>query len=118
MTVSGKPNAAPGRVARAGMVLRDSISWPDAVQIARAAEEMDYRALFVPEITGRDAFATLTGFADATSRLSLGTGVVTMRARGPGTPALAPAPGQDTSGGRVGGGVCSGPPPGTAGARW
>ncbi len=100
MTGQGKRDGESARTARAGVVLRDPIPWPEAVQIVQAAEEMDYRALFVPEITGREAFATLTGFAGATSTLALGTGVVTMWARSPVTTAMAAATVQDVSGGR------------------
>jgi alkanesulfonate monooxygenase SsuD/methylene tetrahydromethanopterin reductase-like flavin-dependent oxidoreductase (luciferase family) len=108
MTGSGKPDQGSVRGARAGVVLRDPIPWAEAVQIAQAAEEMGYRALFVPEITGREAFATLTGFAGATTTLWLGTGLVTMRARNPVTTAMAAATVQDISEGRLILGVGSG----------
>ena len=48
---------------RTGLALRDPIAWHDFLQVARAAEETSYEAVFVPEIAGREAFATLAALA-------------------------------------------------------
>jgi alkanesulfonate monooxygenase SsuD/methylene tetrahydromethanopterin reductase-like flavin-dependent oxidoreductase (luciferase family) len=102
-----------------GIVLRDALRWDEERQIVETAEETGYRAVFVPEIDGREAFATLTGFAGATSRILLGTGVVTVWTRNPTTAAMAAATVQDLSGGRailgIGAGSPTGPGAGTVG---
>ncbi|HEY3209683.1 MAG TPA: LLM class flavin-dependent oxidoreductase [Actinomycetota bacterium] len=91
-------NTASGRT---GIVLRDPLPWHDLVEVVEAAEDTGYEAVFVPEIAGREAFSTLTGFAMTTSRLALGTGVVTIPSRSPATTAMAAATIQDLSGGRM-----------------
>ncbi|MGH2556107.1 MAG: LLM class flavin-dependent oxidoreductase, partial [Actinomycetota bacterium] len=65
------------------------------------AEDTGYEAVFVPEISGREAFSTLAGFATATTRIGLGTGVVTIPSRSPVTSAMAAATVHDLSGGRA-----------------
>jgi alkanesulfonate monooxygenase SsuD/methylene tetrahydromethanopterin reductase-like flavin-dependent oxidoreductase (luciferase family) len=71
------------------------------VEIVQAAEDTGYEAVFVPEIAGREAFSTLTGFALATSTISLGTGVVTIPSRSPVATAMGAATVHDLSGGRM-----------------
>lgn len=88
----------PGRT---GVVLRDPLPWPELRQVVETAEDTGYAAAFVPEITAREAFVTLAGFAAVTSRMHLGTGVVTLDARSAGTTAMAAASLQDLSGGRA-----------------
>jgi alkanesulfonate monooxygenase SsuD/methylene tetrahydromethanopterin reductase-like flavin-dependent oxidoreductase (luciferase family) len=96
------------------MVLRDPLPWTQCLQVVRTAEDTGYEAVFVPEIQAREAFATLSGFAGATSRMKLGTGVVSVWARAPATTAMGAATVQELSGGRVllGLGWGSGPPEG------
>lgn len=109
--------AGPG----VGVVLRDPLPWDEVRQIAGTAEEVGYRALFVPEITGREAFVTLAGLAGVAPALRLGTGVVTMWSRGPATTAMAAATVHELSGGRMVLGLGAGiPPEGSreALARW
>src|SRR6266496_2633952 len=84
-------------VGRTGVVLRDPLPWHDLVETVEAAEETGYEAVFVPEIAGREAFSTLAGFALATSRIILGTGVVTIPSRSPVTTAMAAATVHDLS---------------------
>jgi alkanesulfonate monooxygenase SsuD/methylene tetrahydromethanopterin reductase-like flavin-dependent oxidoreductase (luciferase family) len=84
-----------------GFVIRDPLPWRDCLQLVESAEETGYTGVFVPEISAREAFSTLTGFAAATTSILLGTGVVTMRARSPVTTAMAAATLQEISGGRV-----------------
>ncbi len=95
-----------------GIVLRDALPWDEQRQIVETAEDTGYRAVFVPEIDGREAFSTLTGFAAATSRILLGTGVITVWTRHPTTAAMAAATVQDVSGGRAVLGVGAGSPTG------
>src|SRR6266511_5000453 len=88
-------------VGRTGVVLRDPLPWHDLVEVVEAAEDTGYEAVFVPEITGREAFSTLAGFAMTTSRLALGTGVVTVPSRSPATTAMAAATVHEISVGRM-----------------
>jgi len=104
-------------IGRVGVVLRDPFPWLDAVGIVSAAEASGYEAVFVPEIDAREAFATLTGFAAATSRVRLGTGVVTVQSRTPTVTAMAAATVHDVSGGRCVVGIGSGTGKGAAGLR-
>jgi alkanesulfonate monooxygenase SsuD/methylene tetrahydromethanopterin reductase-like flavin-dependent oxidoreductase (luciferase family) len=84
-----------------GFALRDPLSWEDLSAIARAAETSGYAALFLPEITGRDALVTLGGLAGETRDLLLGTGVLPMRSRTPLLLAMAAATVHERSGGRL-----------------
>lgn len=97
-----------------GIVLRDALPWHDALQVVRTAEETGYAAVFVPEIETREAFGSLAGFAAATGRVRLGTGVVTVYARSPVTAAMGAATVNQASGGRfilgIGAGSPNGPP--------
>jgi alkanesulfonate monooxygenase SsuD/methylene tetrahydromethanopterin reductase-like flavin-dependent oxidoreductase (luciferase family) len=88
----------PGRV---GVVLRDPLPWEDLVQVVETAEETGYQAVFVPEIAGREAFGTLAGLAGSTSRVRLGTGVVTVTSRSPIAAAMGAATIHDLSAGRM-----------------
>jgi 5,10-methylenetetrahydromethanopterin reductase len=99
--VEGGEGRSSGPSPRIGLVLRDPLPWSQCLQVVRAAEETGYEATFVPEIAGREAFATLAGFAMGTSRIRLGTGVVTVEARSPLATAMGAATVQDLSGGRM-----------------
>jgi alkanesulfonate monooxygenase SsuD/methylene tetrahydromethanopterin reductase-like flavin-dependent oxidoreductase (luciferase family) len=102
---------------REGVVLRDPLPWHDLLQVARAAEETGYEAMFVPEVSAREAFTTLAGVALGTSRIKLGTGVVTVEARTEATTAMAAATVQDLSGGRLILGIGAGGVSSARGAR-
>ena len=93
-----------------GLALREPFAWHDFVQVVRTAEDAGYDALFVPEIAGREAFASLAGVATSTQRLLLGTGVVPIHARRMETTAMAAATVQELSSGRLVLGVGAGPP--------
>lgn len=94
-----------------GVVLRDPLPWEEAVEIVQTAETAGYDAVFVPEIDAREAFSTLAGFAGATERMRVGTGVVTIWSRSPRITAMAAATVHDLSGGRMILGIGSGSPP-------
>src|SRR5262245_429415 len=101
--------------ARTGLVLRDPFPWPQFREIVETAEDTGYESLFVPEISGREAFATLAAAAAITSRIRLGTGVITMWSRRPSVAAMGAATLQEVSGGRAILGIGAGTPPaGTA----
>jgi alkanesulfonate monooxygenase SsuD/methylene tetrahydromethanopterin reductase-like flavin-dependent oxidoreductase (luciferase family) len=97
----------PGRV---GIVLRDPLPWEQSLQVVETAEETGYEAVFVPEIAARESFATLTGFVGSTSRIGLGTGLVTIGSRDMATTAMAAATVQDLSEGRMVLGLGTGDP--------
>ena len=100
-----------------GVVLRDGLAWPELLQVVRTAEDTGYGAVFIPEISGREAFSTLAGFAAATDSLRLGTGVVTVWSRAATTTARGAATIQEQSGGRLILGLGAGTPAGPAGPR-
>jgi alkanesulfonate monooxygenase SsuD/methylene tetrahydromethanopterin reductase-like flavin-dependent oxidoreductase (luciferase family) len=111
MTIPGDSKTGEGpTIGRTGLVLRDPLPWRDLVEVVEAAEDTGYEAVFVPEIAGREAFSTLTGFAMTTTRMALGTGVVTIPSRNPATTAMAAATVHDLSGGRMILGIGTGDP--------
>ncbi len=81
--------------------LRDPLPWPRFSGIVRDGEAAGYRAVFLPEITGRDALAALVGLAGETQRLMLGTGIVPMTSRLARLTAMGAATVQERSGGRM-----------------
>ena len=89
--------------------LRDPWPWADFAGLAKGGEAQGYRAVFLPEIQGRDAFASLTALAGETSTLLLGTGIVRMDARSPQLTAMAAATLQERSAGRGIIGIGTGP---------
>ena len=60
-------------------------SLDDAIARVRLAEELGYDAAYVTHIAGRDSLTVLAGYAAATSRIGLGTGVVPIYTRTPAT---------------------------------
>jgi alkanesulfonate monooxygenase SsuD/methylene tetrahydromethanopterin reductase-like flavin-dependent oxidoreductase (luciferase family) len=88
----------PGATAFA---VRDPLPWADLSGIVRAAETSGYGAVFLPEITGRDALVTLGALAGETRDLRLGAGVVPMRSRTELLLAMAAATVHERSGGRL-----------------
>ena len=91
------------------MALRDPLPWDRFAELARHAESLGYRAVFLPEIAGRDAFAALTALAGETSSLLLGTGIVPMTSRVPRLTAMGAATVNERSGGRAILGIGTGP---------
>ena len=93
----------PGHRQPSGLAfaIRDPLPWNDLVGIVRAAENAGYRALFLPEISGRDALVTLGALARDTHDLLLGTGVLPMRSRTPLLTAMGSATVDERSGGRL-----------------
>lgn len=85
---------------RTGVALRDPLPWREFLHIAQTAESTGYEAVLVPEIAGREAFATHAALAVTTSVIRLGSGVVTVQARRALTTAMAAATVQELSGGR------------------
>jgi 5,10-methylenetetrahydromethanopterin reductase len=95
---------------RTGVALREALAWHDLLQVVDTAEETGYEIVLVPEIRGRrEAFATLAGFAAATSRIRLAPGVLPMTSRPPTLAAMGAATVHEASGGRFVLGVGAGP---------
>jgi hypothetical protein len=85
---------------RTAVAIRDPLPWHQLVLTAELAERSGYEALFVPEIMGREAFATLGGLARATHRLRLATGVLPVTSRSRDLLAMGAATVQELSLGR------------------
>src|SRR5439155_12154677 len=81
MTISG--GGSDQQAGRTGLALRDPLPWTQLRHVVETAEDTGYEAVFVPEIAGRESFSTLAAFAEVTSRMMLGTGVVSVRSRSP-----------------------------------
>jgi alkanesulfonate monooxygenase SsuD/methylene tetrahydromethanopterin reductase-like flavin-dependent oxidoreductase (luciferase family) len=92
-----------------GFALRDPLDWGSFASIVSTAEALGYRALFLPEISGRDAVTTLGQLAGESSTLRLGTGVLPMTSRSPMLTAMGAATVHERSGGRFILGLGSGP---------
>jgi alkanesulfonate monooxygenase SsuD/methylene tetrahydromethanopterin reductase-like flavin-dependent oxidoreductase (luciferase family) len=93
--------AAERQLTGTAFALRDPIPWPDFAGLVREGEKLGYRAVFLPEIAGRDAIAALMGLAGETQQLMLGTGIVPMMSRQVRLTAMGAATVQDRSGGRM-----------------
>lgn len=92
-----------------GVALRDPFRWDELAGLARDAESLGYRALFMPEIASRDTLAALTGLAGETTSILLGPGVVPLPSRSPQLLAMAAATVAERSGGRLVLGLGTGP---------
>ena len=81
--------------------LRDPLPWEAFERVVRSGERLGYRAVFLPEISGRDAFAALMGLAGRTDALLLGTGIVPMTSRPARLSAMGAVTVQERSSGRM-----------------
>ena len=84
-----------------GFALRDALPWAGLAAVVSQGEGMGYRAVFLPEIAGRDALVTLGALAGETSELLLGTGVLPMDSRTPILTAMGAATVHERAGGRL-----------------
>ena len=71
-----------------------------AVERVRLAEELGYESAYVTHIAGREPFIVLSAYAQATSRIRLGTGVTPIYTRTPANMAQTAATLDELSGGR------------------
>ena len=76
-------------------------SFADAIERVQLAEDLGYESAYVTHINGRESLTVLTAYAQATSRIRVGTGVVPIYTRTPATMAQTAATIADMSGGRV-----------------
>jgi alkanesulfonate monooxygenase SsuD/methylene tetrahydromethanopterin reductase-like flavin-dependent oxidoreductase (luciferase family) len=79
---------------------REVLPLEDLVHSVHAAERGGYEAVFVPEITAREAFSTLTLLATRAEHIRLATGVIRIDRRDLRTTALAAATVQEAARGR------------------
>jgi len=84
-----------------GFALRDPLPWETYSGVVREAEAAGYRALFLPEIAGRDALVALGALAGETDALLLGTGIVPITSRSTLLTAMGAATVHERSGGRM-----------------
>lgn len=84
-----------------GFALRDPLPWEDLAAIVRASEHAGYDAVFLPEISGRDALVTLSALAGETRDLLLGTGVLPIASRTTMLTAMASVTVNERSAGRL-----------------
>jgi probable F420-dependent oxidoreductase len=68
-----------------------ALGLPGAVEVARRAEALGYRSVWVAETSGAEAFSTLAALSAAAPSLGLGTGVVALQLRTPLVTAMAAA---------------------------
>jgi probable F420-dependent oxidoreductase len=78
----------------------DSLAIGQLTAYARRVEELGFTALWVPDVVGREPFATLGVLAAATERIALGTSIVSIWSRGPQATRMAAMTLQEASGGR------------------
>ncbi|MEX0832471.1 MAG: LLM class flavin-dependent oxidoreductase [Actinomycetota bacterium] len=90
--------------------MREPLAWHDLVLTTELAERTGYEAAFVPEIAGREAFATLAGLSRATHRIRLGSGVIPISSRTPDVLAMGAATVHEMSRGRMILGIGAGSP--------
>ncbi len=101
---------------RTGVALREPIPWHELVLATETIERAGYETLFVPEIAGREAFATLAGLARVTIGLRLAPGVLAIDSRSPELIAMGAATLNELSQGRFVLGIGAGEPrPGSVG---
>ncbi len=81
-------------------VLNPDIGTQQLVDLAVHAEACGYDAAYMPEAWARDALTLTTAFALATTRIEIGTAVITIPTRTPAVTAMAAATIDDLSGGR------------------
>lgn len=89
-----------GRLGAIVPVLNPDLTTQHLVDLAVRIEELGYDGVYMPEAWSRDALVLTTAFALATSRVEVGTAVVTVPVRTPAITAMASATIDDLSDGR------------------
>jgi probable F420-dependent oxidoreductase len=84
-----------------GCFISTGRSLDQAIERVRLAESLDYEAVYVTHIAGRESLTVLTAYALATQRIRVGTGVVPIYTRTPATMAQTAATIDELSGGRL-----------------
>lgn len=76
-------------------------SLPQAIERVKLAESLGYESVYLTHVAGRESLTVLTTYAQATSRIRVGTGVVPIYTRTPATMAQTAATIDELSGGRM-----------------
>jgi F420-dependent oxidoreductase-like protein len=76
-------------------------SLQEAIERVRLAESLGYESVYVTHIAGRESLTVLGAYAQATSKIRIGTGVVPIYTRTPATMAQTAATLDEISGGRL-----------------
>jgi F420-dependent oxidoreductase-like protein len=84
-----------------GCFISTGRSLPEAVERVKLAESLGFESVYVTHVAGRESLTVLTVYAQATSRIRLGTGVVPIYTRTPATMAQTAATIDELSGGRL-----------------
>lgn len=84
-----------------GCFISTGRSLEEAVQRVRLAESLGYESVYITHVAGRESLTVLTVYAQATSRIRIGTGVVPIYTRTPATMAQTAATIDELSGGRL-----------------
>jgi alkanesulfonate monooxygenase SsuD/methylene tetrahydromethanopterin reductase-like flavin-dependent oxidoreductase (luciferase family) len=84
-----------------GCFISTGRSLQDAVERVKLAESLGYESVYVTHVAGRESLTVLTVYAQATSRIRIGTGVVPIYTRTPATMAQTAATIDELSGGRL-----------------
>ncbi len=84
-----------------GCFISTGRSLPEAVERVRLAESLGYESVYVTHVAGRESLTVLTVYAQATSRIRVGTGVVPIYTRTPATMAQTAATIDELSGSRL-----------------
>lgn len=84
-----------------GCFISTGRSLPEAIERVKLAETLGYESVYVTHVAGRESLTVLGAYAQATSRIRIGTGVVPIYTRTPATMAQTAATLDEISGGRL-----------------
>jgi len=84
-----------------GCFISTGRSLPEAIERVKLAESLGYESVYVTHVAGRESLTVLGAYANATSRIRIGTGVVPIYTRTPATMAQTAATLDEISGGRL-----------------
>jgi alkanesulfonate monooxygenase SsuD/methylene tetrahydromethanopterin reductase-like flavin-dependent oxidoreductase (luciferase family) len=84
-----------------GCFISTGRSLPDAIERVKLAESLGYESVYITHVAGRESLIVLTAYAQATTRIRVGTGVVPIYTRTPATMAQTAATIDELSGGRL-----------------
>lgn len=84
-----------------GCFISTGRSLPEAVERVKLAESLGYESVYVTHVAGRESLTVLSVYAQQTTRIRIGTGVVPIYTRTPATMAQTAATIDELSGGRL-----------------
>jgi alkanesulfonate monooxygenase SsuD/methylene tetrahydromethanopterin reductase-like flavin-dependent oxidoreductase (luciferase family) len=84
-----------------GCFISTGHSLPEAVERVKLAESLGYESVYVTHVAGRESLTVLSVYAQQTTRIRVGTGVVPIYTRTPATMAQTAATIDELSGGRL-----------------